>query len=400
LSVRDQLALGIVGLRTRKARGMLSALGVGVGIAALVAVMGLAGASKADLMAQLAALGTNVLAATPGQTSLGDEAVLPASAPGMLARIGTVEQTAGTYLVDAHVYKNDHISAAKTSGLTVAGADLGLLDTVRCDLAAGRWLDGALASYPAVVLGSKAAERLAVTDLDPPVAAWIAGRWFGIVGILAPAALAPELNTMALIGTGIAAQLNGELQGLDPDETELAPTRVYLRVMEGLVTETRDLVARTANPAAPGEVEVTRPSDVLAAQAATDESLTALSLGLGAVGLAVGGIGIANVMVVAVMERTGEIGVRRALGARRRAIRRQFLVEAVTLAVIGGGMGAIGGTVAALGYEWMQGWPMAVPWRAVGLGLGACVVIGTLAGTWPALRAARVSPTEALRRAG
>jgi putative ABC transport system permease protein len=380
---------------------MLSALGVAVGIAALVAVMGLAEASKADLMAQLSALGTNVLTVTPGQTSLGAEAVLPESAPGMLARIASVEQAAATYRVDANVYKNDRIPAAKTSGLSVAGADLNLVATMRCDLAQGRWLDAALASYPAVVLGSKAAERLGVTGLDQrPMAVWIAGRWFAIVGVLDPAALAPELNTMALIGTGMAGQLDAELRDLSLTEATLAPTHVYLRVREDLVAETRDVAARTANPQAPGEAEVTRPSDVLAAQAATDRSLTALSLGLGAVGSAVGGIGIANVMVVSVMERTGEIGVRRALGARRRAIRRQFLVEAVTLAVIGGAMGAAGGSVASIAYEWAQGWTMTVPWSSVGLGLGACVAIGALAGTWPAIRAARVSPTEALRRAG
>jgi putative ABC transport system permease protein len=414
LSLRDHLALGLLGIRTRKARGALSALGIAVGIAALVGVMGLAEASRADLLAQLKALGTNMLAAAPGQTPFGDAATLPASAPGMLGRIPSVEHSAAVYTLESHIFKNDYISPAKTSGLTVAGTDLTLLDAVRGQVAAGRWLDAASSTYPAVVLGSKAAERLGITTLDAPVAVWIEGRWFGIVGILQPLELAPELNTTALMGAEMARYLQAEAEGeagggsgngsdagdgIDAD-TVLAPTRVYLRVMDGLVEQTRDLVPRTANPAAPSEVDVTRPSDVLAAQAVADSSLTTLSLGLGAVGLAVGGLGIANVGVVAVMERTGEIGLRRALGARRRAIRRQFLVEAVLLAVIGGVAGAAAGAAGSIGFEVAHAWPTVVPWAPISIGVGASAVIGALAATWPAVRAARVSPTEALRAGG
>jgi putative ABC transport system permease protein len=398
LSLWDQLAIGSFGIRTRKARAALSALGIGVGIAALVAVTGLAGASKADLMAQLTALGTNLLVAGPGQTAFGDEAALPATAPGMVGAIAGVERSAATYHVDAKVYRSDRVPATKTAGLSVLGADPGLLDTVRGTVARGRWLDAA-GAYPVAVLGATAGERLALTSWDAPVVVWIAGRPFAIVGLLGPSALAPELDTAVLIGTPMAGRLGAEAADTPPDQFDLAPTRLYLRVAEGRVAATRDLVPRTANPAAPGEVDVSRPSDALAAQAAADASLTALGLALGGIGLAVGGIGITNVMVVAVLERIGEIGLRRAVGATRRAIRQQFTIEAILLAALGGCGGAVLGVAATLGVAGWQGWPPVVPWSAIGLGLVSSLVIGALAGTWPAVRAGRIQPITALRAA-
>jgi putative ABC transport system permease protein len=387
----------VLATRTRPLRSLLSAFGIAIGIAALVAVMGLANASKADLMAELDELGTNMLTITPGRSAFGDDATLPEVAPGMVGRIPTVESASSTYAVDSKVYKTDRIPTSQTSGLSVRGADLTLLDTLRVEVAQGMWLNPATAAGPAVVLGSKAAERLAVHDLSGGVSVWIANQWFAVVGVLAPVALAPEIDAQALIGREAARTVTAALIDVAPADAEVSPAQIYTRVQEGYVAETLNLLPFTAKPSAPNEVDISRPSDALEATAATDASLTALSFGLGAVGLGVGGIGIVNVMVMAVLERRREIGVRRALGATRRAIRGQFLVESVVLAAMGGLLGAGLGVGASLGYAAYKGWGQVVPWASIGLGLGASLVIGALAGAYPAARAARVSPTEALR---
>jgi putative ABC transport system permease protein len=395
----DRIGLGLLATKARPARSLLSACGIAIGIAALVAVMGLASSSKADLMAQLNALGTNLLTVSPGQSPLGEDAVLPDQAPEMVSRIGSVEAASSVYSIDSKVFKTDRISPAQTSGLSVRGADLSLLETLRAGLAEGAWLNPATAAGPAAVLGAKAAQRLAVSDVGGGVAIHLGGQWFAVVGILEPVSLAPEIDTQVLIGEPAARALAGAAQDLPPAWAEVPPSRIYARIADGYVDATRDLLARTANPGSPAVAEVSRPSDALAAQAATDASLTALSLGLGAVGLGVGGIGIANVMVIAVLERRREIGVRRALGATRRSIRGQFLIESVVLAALGGLLGAALGVAAAFGFAEFQGWARVVPWSAIGLGLGASLVIGAAAGAYPAGRAARVSPTEALRTA-
>lgn len=384
----DRLRLGALGLSARKARTALSALGIAIGITALVGVLGLSESSRADLNAQLDALGTNLLVVAPGQDLMGEEATLPAESVAMLARVPTVESAAATYAVDATVRKSDLVSEAQTSGIGVAAAGTDLAAAVSAELRAGRWLDEATASYPAVVLGATAARRLAVDDLAAGVRVWLGGRWFAVVGILEPVVLAPELDETALMGLPMAEVLAGE---------ELPPTAVYTRVDPAQVVATRALLARTANPADATEVEVSRPSDALSAQAAADESLTTLTLGLGVVALLVGAVGIANVMVISVLERRREIGVRRALGATRATIGGQFLTESVLLSLLGGLVGGALGVGLTTAFAVRQDWGVVLPWEPVLLGLGCSLLVGTVVGLYPALRAASVPPTEALR---
>ena len=330
----DRLRLGALGLTARKGRAALSALGVAIGITAMVAVLGLSESSRADLNAQLDALGTNLLVVKPGQDMMGEDATLPESSVEMIARVPTVESAAATYAVDASVRKTDLVPAAQTSGIVVAAAGLGLDTAVSAELREGRWLDAATGDYPAVVLGATAARRLAVGSLDEGVRVWLDGQWFAVIGVLEPVVLAPELDATALIGVPVAEQLYG-------DGENLPPTKVYTRVDTDQVAATRALLGRTANPSAPTEVSVSRPSDALEAQAAADASLTTLTLGLGAVALLVGAVGIANVMVISVLERRREIGVRRALGATRAGIGSQFLTESVLLSLLGGLVGGV-----------------------------------------------------------
>ncbi|RKR89491.1 putative ABC transport system permease protein [Micromonospora pisi] len=388
LRPRDVIRVGGVGLRTRPLRAFLSALGIAIGIAAMTAVVGISSSSRAELDRTLDALGTNLLTVSPGQSIFGEAAQLPAESVEMIARIGPVREVAATaQLADAKVYRSDRIPAAETGGIGARAANLELLDTVGAELASGVWLNSATARYPAVVLGATAARRLGVGAAGTETQIHLGGRWFTVIGVLAPVPLAPELDLSALVGWEAAATYLG---------FDGHPTTVYSRSVESSVEAVRAVLGATANPAAPNEVEVSRPSDALAAAQATDQAFTGLLLGLGAVALLVGGVGVANTMVISVLERRPEIGLRRSLGATRGQIRTQFLTESLLLSALGGAGGVLLGIGVTSGYALLQSWPTVVPaWAMVG-GVGATLLIGGLAGLYPAIRAARLSPTEAL----
>jgi putative ABC transport system permease protein len=389
LRPRDALRVAGAGLKARPLRAVLSALGIGVGIAAMVAVVGISASSRAEIDQQLQALGTNLLTVEPGQElRSGETAKLPAESVDMVARIGPVTSVSAVGAVDdAFVYRSDHIDELRTNGISTLAARPDLLRAVGGEVASGRWLDDALAAYPTVVLGATTAERLGISRTDGSVAVWLGERWFTVVGILDPAPLAPELDAAALIGWPVAE----ELLGYDG-----APTTLYERSPEARVEDVRAVLPATVNPENPEEVTVSRPSDALAAQAAADETLTTLLLALGGVALLVGGIGVANTMVIAVLERRSEIGLRRALGATSAHVRIQFLGESVLLAGLGGIGGALLGGVVTRGFAATRDWPFALPLWVLAGAAAATILVGALAGAYPAARAARMSPTAAL----
>jgi putative ABC transport system permease protein len=382
----DALRVGATGLRARRLRAGLSALGIAIGIASMVAVLGISESSKADLLATLDRLGTNLLTVAPGQTFLGEDAELPEGAAAMIRRIGSVERAASVKTLDESVRRTDLIDEAVTGGIAVAAADPGLRRVLGAPLRAGRFLDEATARYPTVVLGRTAARRLGISR--PGVNVWLGDHWFTVIGILGRVTLDPNLDSAALIGYPVAKRL------FDADRSA---TTIYVRAGSDSVQEVRSLLPATANPEHPEEVQVSRPSDVLAARVAAKSAFTSLFLGLGAVALLVGGVGIANVMVISVLERRSEIGLRRALGATRRHISVQFLSESLLLATAGGVGGALLGALVTLAYASSRGWTPAVPPEALAGGAFAALVIGAVAGLYPALRAARLSPTDALR---
>ena len=388
LLTADVARVGAVGLRTRPLRAALSALGIAIGIAAMICVVGVASSSRASLDRQLAALGTNLLRVSPGQDLFGGQAHLPAAAVPMIGRIPPVTSvTATAALPNAHVYRSDLIPADQTGDLAVLAAQTDLPGTVGAHLASGAWLNPATARYPAVVLGAAAARRLGVPRATPAAQVWLGGHWFTVVGVLRPVPLAPELDYAALVGWPAAAtylRFDGH------------PTTIYTRARDDAVTAVAAILAATANPQNPNEVTVSRPSDALAAKHATDTTLTALLLGLGAVALLVGGVGVANTMVISVLERRPEIGLRRALGATRGHIRTQFLAESLLLSALGGAGGALLGIAVTTGYAAYQHWPAVVPLWATSGGLLATLAIGACAGIYPAWRAARLPPTDAL----
>jgi putative ABC transport system permease protein len=383
----DVARVGGAGLRTRPTRVFLSALGIAIGIGAMIAVVGISASSRVQLERELARLGTNLLTLEPGQSFSGDESHLPEQAVAMVARIGPVTSVSATGRLPAKVYRNDRIPAGQSGGIGVLAARTDLLSTVGAELETGAYLNDATARYPAVVLGAGAAERLGVGAAGARQQVWLGGEWFTVVGTLHPVPLAPELDSAALVGWPVAQ---------DRLDFDGYPTTVYTRSREDAVEAVRAVLARTANPEHPNEVAVSRPSDALAAKRAADATLSALLLGLGGVALLVGGVGVANTMIISVLERRAEIGLRRSLGATRGQIRLQFLVESLLLAALGGVGGALLGIAVTGAYAASQGWPAVVPaWASAG-GVGVTLVIGALAGLYPALRAARLSPTDAL----
>jgi putative ABC transport system permease protein len=392
LQPRDVLRVGLVGLRTRRLRAVLSVLGVSLGIASMVAVLGISDSSRNDLLSALDKLGTNLLVVKPGQSFAGQgEVQLPDTASAMVGNAqGVTASSTVEDLDDLTVRRSDHIDKAITNALTVGATRATLAQTVGATMRDGAFLNAATSRYPAVVLGATAADRLGIDRVGEGVQVWINDRWYTVVGILNPVTLAPELDSYALVGLPYAEK---ELGADD------SPSSMYVRADPDNVTQVSSILGPSANPEHPEEVDVSRPSDALEARAKTKTAFTSLFLGLGAVALLVGGVGIANVMVISVLERRSEIGLRRALGATRRHIAVQFLTESVLLGAMGGAAGALIGVLVTAGYDANRGWALTMPAYAIVGALACAVLIGALAGAYPAVRGARVSPTTALRTA-
>jgi putative ABC transport system permease protein len=381
----DLVTVGLDGLRGRPMRAVLSAVGIAIGVAAMVGLVGISTVSQAGLMAEIRQLGTDLLTVTPGTSLTGESAVLPESAEGMVSRIpGVAKVSAIGAIENVTVRRTDQVPSTTTSGVAVNAARINLLDALSGEMRSGAFLNEANSRYPAVVLGSVAASRLGVDKAGGHV--YLAGRYVMVIGIVERMPLAPEIDRSALIGWSWAAEL-----GFDGH-----PSTLYERSSEGSVAAVREVLRATVNPEHPEEVQISRPSDALTAEAAANNAFNALFFGLGAVALLAGGVGVANIMVISVLERRQEIGLRRSLGATRGQIRMQFLAESVTLSALGGIAGVLIGLVVCIGFAAFKGWPLALPGQAILGGALASVAIGAIAGVYPARRAARLTPSEAL----
>jgi putative ABC transport system permease protein len=385
----ELVPIGLRALAARPLRTSLSAVGIALGIAAIVGVLGVSSSQSADLLAQIDRLGTNLLTVTNQRTAQGAETELPTSAAATAARLTGTEVVSGTAEIPtAQVYRTDRVPAYRNGALSVRATDLDLLRAVDGHVRVGRFLDAATSRFPVTVLGDAAARTLGIESLDRPRAVWLGGRWFAVAGVLEPLPLAPELDRAALVGFPVA----GADLGSDGH-----PSRLYVRAATDEVVRVSALLARTIDPVNPEDVSVSRPSDALAARAAVAGSASALYLGLGAVALLVGGLGIANVMVVAVLERRTEIGLRRTVGATRGHIAGQFVVESLVLSALGGAVGVLLGALVTWVLARQHGWTTVVPAVGIWSGLAVALGLGGVAGSYPALRAARLAPTDALR---
>jgi putative ABC transport system permease protein len=336
-------------------------------------------------------LGTNLLTVSPGQSMVGEAATIPLTAVKTVPAIGDVEGTASTYAIQGQVVRrSDLIDQSETNAIGLVATTIDLPETLGAELADGAYFDPAGSRLPEVVLGATAAKRLGIRRVEPGLQVLVGREYLTVVGILDPVELASDVDSMALIGIPTARRLY---------EPDLDLSALYVRTAPGAIDRVRDLIPRTADPESPEEVEVSRPSDALEAEAAAETAFTGLFLGLGAVALLVGGVGIANVMVISVLERRTEIGLRRAIGATRRHISEQFLTEALLLSLIGAAGGLLLGTLATSAFALAQGWEIVIPPVALAGAFLAALAIGAIAGLYPAIRAARISPTEALRSA-
>jgi putative ABC transport system permease protein len=398
LGLRDGLRVASVGLRARPLRAALSALGIAIGTAAIVGVLGLSSSSQAGLIAEINRLGTNLLTVEAGQTLTGGPAQLPREAPARLTLLDNVDRVADTALLkDQYVYRNSMIPVAETGGLQVRATSLNLLSVLGTGIARGDWLNEGTAREPVAVLGSAAANQLGIGRVHPDQRICLGGQWFNIAGILNPSPLTPDIDLSALIGYPAARTYLDYVSVVRGEKKTGPPSTIYVRAATDHEAAVQALLAQTADPEAPNEAAVSQPSDVLTARAAAAGAFDSLFLGLGVVALIVGAVGVANIMIISVLERRSEIGLRRALGATAAQIRTQFLAESILLAVIGGVVGVLAGVAATAVYASSKSWAVVIPADAWSGGIAAAILIGAFAGLMPAVRASRMPPTVALR---
>jgi putative ABC transport system permease protein len=398
LRLKDGLRVASVGLRARPLRAALSALGIAIGTAAIVGVLGLSSSSQAGLIAEINRLGTNLLTVEAGQSLTGGTAQLPREAPGRITLLDNVQLVAHTALMkEEMVYRNSMIPVGNTGGLEVQATSLNLLSVLGTGVARGNWLNEGTAREPVAVLGSVAAHQLGIDRIYPDQRIWLGGQWFNVAGILNPSPLEPEIDDSALMGYAAAQTYLGYVRMVRGEEKAGPPSMIYVRAATGQEAAVQSLLAQTANPEAPYEVNVSQPSDVLTARAAAAGAFNSLFLGLGVVALIVGAVGVANIMIISVLERRSEIGLRRALGATKGQIRTQFLAESILLAVIGGVVGVLAGAAATAVFAGSKNWAVVIPVEAWLGGITSAILIGAFAGLMPAVRASRMPPAEALR---
>ncbi len=389
--LRDLLAVAWAGLTARKVRTLLIMLGPIVGVAAMVGAVGLTESAKGDLKAKLSQLGTTLIEADAGGTFGQQNPTFPADAVRRVTAVPTVAAAAAVAQLSGIIAlpsqgSKDYYAAFP---VPVQAADLSLPQVLQVPVLDGRWLDQAdeATGTRAAVIGEGLAHQYGYLPGELRSIS-LNNIEYGVVGELGQVELEPALDNAVFI-TETAAKNDFLTQG--------DPTTLYVRAKPGHTRATADALPTAINLGGPESVSTKVPSDALAASAQADKTLQQTALFAGLLALAVGGLGIANVMSISVIQRSSEIGIRRAVGHTRSRIAAQFLLEALFVGVFGGLLGAALGTGIVYGISHLAKWVVVMDYGRMPLWIGLAVAASIVAGLWPSIKAARLEPLATLR---
>jgi putative ABC transport system permease protein len=397
--VRDLAAEATAGIGARPGRLALTILGTVLGIASVVVTVGLAQTAAGQIARRFDAVAATQASAEPAKNrnAMGNEVALirlPWDAEDRVERLAGVEAAGLVATVDVAGAKvtavpvNDPSQPQAASPQVLAGT-AGLLDAVRGRVVTGRFFDSGHDERAdrVVVLGARAAERLGVSRVDSQPSIFIGERSYTVIGIVDDVQRRSDLLDAVVLPMGTART----------DFGIAAAEELQMRIAVGAGPLVSEQVPVALSPNSPEAIEVQAPASASGVRQDVQADVNTIFLALGGVALLIGGLGIANVTLLSVMERVGEIGLRRALGARRRDIGAQFVLESVTVGLLGGLIGASLGVAVVVLVSAVQHWTPILDTTVVLVSAAGGGVIGLIAGIYPALKAASVEPIAALR---
>jgi putative ABC transport system permease protein len=387
----DLVGVAWSGLRARKIRTLLIMLGPIIGVAAMVSAVGLTESAKGALQAQLSQLGTNLIIAQAGGSFGSQNPTFPSDAVERVENVSTVTSASATTNLSGVIALP--IKGASTYyeafPVPVRAADDSLPSVLGVPMVSGRWLDSADTQLHtlSVVLGEGIAKQYGYLSGESRTIS-LNGTNFGVVGVLGPVPLDPELDNAAFL-TQWAAQNIFHTSG--------EPNQLYIRSQPNATQATAAVIPTAISLGGSVQTSTQIPSDVLQAQAQANKTLQEVALLAGLLALTVGGIGIANVMSISVIQRSPEIGIRRAVGHSRSKIGAQFLLESLFVGVIGGLLGAVLGVVIVYTVSAFAGWVVVIDYAEIPVWMGLALLVSITAGLYPSIKAARLEPLETLR---
>jgi putative ABC transport system permease protein len=388
---RDLLGVAWKGLSARKIRTLLIMLGPIVGVAAMVGAVGLTESAKGDLKQKLSTLGTNLIIANAGGSFGQQNPTFPGDAVTRVKAISSVESASATTNLSQVIALpaqggSDFYQAFP---VPVRAADLTLPAVLDVPVINGRWLSAAdnKLHARAAVIGAGLAKQYAFLRGENRTIR-LNDTNFGVVGVLGPVALDPDLDNAVFVTQWAAKHVFA---------TDGKPNQLYVRSTPKDTQATADAIPTAINLGGPDQVSTKVPSDVLKAASQADKTLQQTALFAGLLALTVGGLGIANVMSISVIQRSSEIGIRRAVGHSRSKIGLQFLLESLFVGILGGILGAAVGVGVVYLVSAFAHWVVVIAYSRIPIWMGLALIVSVVAGLYPSIKAARLEPLETLR---